>query len=292
MGRFTVSVGDVELAVTESGSGPPVVLIHGFPELAFSWRRQLPALEAAGYRAVAYDQRGYGGSSCPPEIPAYRLAALVGDLIGLCDVLELRRPVIVGHDWGSTVAWTAALTAPDRVAALASLNVPYRGYCAGFPPLGVVRERYADRFAYVLAFQEPGAVEAAFAADPEGWLRGFYAFGAGRDGFMTEDEFGVYLDAFRRTGVAGAVSYYRNLDANWDDTAEMAGRAVRQPALMIAADRDPVLPVSLIEGMERWVPDLRTVVVAGCGHWTQQERPAEVNRLLLEFLGEVAPVAG
>ncbi len=155
-----------------------------------------------------------------------------------------------------------------------------------------MRERYAERFAYVLAFQEPGAAEAVFTADPEGWLRRFFAFGAGREGFMSDDEFGVYLDAFRRTGVAGPVSYYRNLDANWDDTAAMAGRAVDRPVLMVAADRDPVLAVSLTDGMERWVPDLRTVVIEDCGHWTQQERPTEVNQALLEFLDEVAPVDG
>jgi len=287
----TVTVGEVDLAVYEQGDGDPVVLVHGFPELAYSWRHQLPAIAGAGYRAIAYDLRGFGGSGRPGSVEAYRLTELVGDLVGLLDALHLDRAILVGHDWGSIVVWSAAVMTPDRVRAVVSLNVPYRGWCCGFPDTATIEAGMMDRFGYVIGFQGTEA-ERRFAADPTGWLQGTYARVAGRDGFMSEAEFAVYLDAFVAGGITAPLNLYRNIDRNVADAAPFAHATVTAPTLMIATDADPVLPALLAEGMQRWVPDLRTELIAGCGHWTQQERPDEVNRLLIGFLGEITAARG
>ncbi len=278
------SVNGVELSVVDEGSGDPVVFIHGFPELAYSWRNQIPAFADAGFRAIAYDQRGYGRSSKPDRVDAYGLDDLVGDTIGLLDVLDIAKATLVGHDWGSIVVWTAAVAHPDRVERVVSLNVPYRGWCAGFPTTEVIRDQLADRFGYVLAFQDPGVTEAAFEADPDAWLRMIF-FGIAADpGFMTDTEFAVYRDAFVDGGLFGPLGPYRNIDANAAATARLANAPITQPTLMITADRDPILPPRLAEGMGRWLPDLTTAAVVHSGHWTQQEQPQQVNDAIIGFL--------
>jgi pimeloyl-ACP methyl ester carboxylesterase len=280
----TVAAGDVTLAVADIGDGDPVILRHGFPELAWSWRRQLPALAAAGFRAIAPDQRGYGGSSKPEEVGAYGLSLLAGDVLALADALELDSFHLVGHDWGSIVAWTVAVTAPDRLRTVTSLNTPYRGWCTGFPKLSVLGEHLRDRFWYVLRFQEPGAEEERFAADPEQWLRTTYMALAADTGYLTEDDFSVFLSAFTEHGISGPLNWYRNIDANADAFAHLADAPITVPALMITVDFDPVLPAHLAEGMDRWVADLTVVGVEGSGHWTQQEQPEQVNDALIGFL--------
>ncbi len=278
-------VNGIELAVVDEGAGDPVVFIHGFPELAHSWRHQIPALSDAGFRAIAYDQRGYGGSSKPETVGAYALTELVGDAIGLLDTLDLERATLVGHDWGSIVVWAAALMHPDRVERVVSLNVPYRGWCAGFPTIEFIREHLADRFGYVLSFQEPGVTEAVFEADPYEWLRTiFVGFAADKD-FMSVEEFAVYRDAFVEGGLFGPLGPYRNIDANAAATEHLANAPITQPTLMITADRDPILPPLLADGMDRWVGDLTVVGIEHSGHWTQQEQPDHVNTILLEYLG-------
>lgn len=285
MGRHIVSVGEVDLAVVEEGKGPPVVLLHGFPELAYSWRWQLPALAAAGCRVIAFDQRGYGASSKPDDVAVYGIEQLVGDVVGLLDELGIDEVGLVGHDWGGIVMWSTGVMHPERVSRLASLNVAYRGWCAGHPPIETMRERAADRYAYILSFQEPGGAETAFATSPEQWLRVIYMAAAGDPEFMSDDDFAVYLDAFQEGGVSGPVSYYRNIDANAAATAHLAHRTIVQPTLMLTADRDPILPARFADGMDRWVPDLRTTAITECGHWMQQEQPERVNEALVAFFG-------
>lgn len=275
----------IDLAFTERGSGPPVILVHGFPELAYSWRHQLPALADAGFRAIAYDQRGYGGSTKPPEVEAYRLVHLVDDLIGLADALDLDRFRLVGHDWGAIVAWTAAILHPDRIDRLVSLNVPYRGWCTGFPTTEVLAAM-GQRFAYALSFQEVGAVEARFAADPDAWLRAMVLRVAADPGFLTDEEFAVYRDGLVAGGLFGPVGPYRNIDRNAADLGHLADAPITMPTLMITVDRDPVLPAAYAEGMEAWVPDLRVRHIEHCGHWTQQEQPEAVNAALVGFLAQ------
>ena len=274
----------IELAVIEEGAGDPVLFIHGFPELAYSWRSQIPALSEAGFRAIAYDQRGYGGSSKPEDVAEYGLTSLVADAIGLLDSLDIERATLVGHDWGSIVVWTAALMHPDRVDRVVSLNVPYRGWCAGFPTIEFIREHLADRFGYVLSFQEEGVAEAAFASDPDAWLRTIFTGIAANEDFMTEDEFAVYRNAFVEGGIFGPLGPYRNIDANAAATEHLANAPITQPTLMITADRDPILPPSMAKGMERWVADLTVAGVGHSGHWTQQEQPDHVNAILIDYL--------
>ncbi len=263
------------------------MLIHGFPETKYSWRYQVPALAAAGYRAVAFDCRGYGGSSKPADIAAYRLEIVVADLVALLGAAEIDHPVLVGHDWGSIIMWTAAVLHPDRFRALVSLNVPYRGWCVGFPGTDYIREHLADRFGYVLYFQEEGKAEASFAADPDSFLSRVYGPMAKDPGFLAPGDFTMYRDSFVAGGMRGPLSYYRNIDTNHDSLARFENAPIRLPTLMIAADSDPVLPAGLTAGMERWVPDLEIVAVPDCGHWAQQEQPEQVNRALLDFLSRL-----
>ena len=282
-----IATNGIELAVTEAGSGYPVVLLHGFPELAFSWRYQLPALAEAGFHAIAPDLRGYGGSDKPTEIESYGLLTLVDDVIGLIDALGFEKVALVAHDWGAIIAWTAALTHPDRIERLVSLNVPYRGWCSAFPTTDYIKEHLSDRFGYVLMLQEPGVAEAWFESDPAEKLSGFYRTAAADPDFLPEADFEVFLDAFTVGTLTGPANYYRNIDANHAATAHLANAPVTVPTMMVAAAADPVLPPGLTDGMDRWVPDLRIEVVEKCGHWTQQERPVTVNQLLVDFLGDL-----
>lgn len=281
-----VDANGIQLAVTEAGDGPPVVFLHGFPELAYSWRHQLPALADAGFHAIAYDQRGYGGSSKPEAVDAYGLPTLAADLVGLLDAEGIEDAVIVGHDWGSLVTWTTALLHPDRVTGIVSLNVPYRGWCAGFPTIDHMTrdERLRQRFSYVLGFQEPGRTEGSFAKSPEDWLRRIYSGVAADTEFLSHEELAVYVDAFTEGGLAGPLNWYRNIDANHEATAHLRDATITQPTLMVTVEFDPILPARLAEGMDRWVPDLTVEHVAGSGHWTQQEQPERVNDILIGYL--------
>lgn len=284
MDQVICALKGVELATVDEGTGDAVVLIHGFPELAYSWRYQVSALAAAGYRAIAYDQRGYGGSSKPDTVDAYGVTTLASDAIGLLDLLGIERATFVGHDWGSIVAWTAAVLHPKRVDKVVSLNVPYRGWCAGFPSTEIIREHLADRFGYVLGFQEVGNTEAAFASDPNAWLRAIYMGIAADPTFMSDSDFAVYRDAFERGGLFGPLGPYRNIDINAAATKHLANAPITQPTLMLTADRDPILPPTLADGMSRWVSNLKVVPITGSGHWTQQEQPEQVNDAILQFL--------
>lgn len=280
----SIETNGVTLAVDDEGSGDAVVLLHGFPELAYSWRYQIPALVGAGYRAIAFDQRGYGDSSKPADIAEYSLSNLVGDVVGVLDASDIETATLVGHDWGSIVAWTTAITHQDRISRVVSLNVPYRGACVGFPTTDVIRQKLADRFGYVLMFQDEGVVEAMFETDPEAWLSNVYPPIAANKDFLKENEFAVFVDAFSKGGITGPVNWYRNIDANAAHYAEYLDAPIEQPTLMIAADSDPVLPLSLTRGMDRWVSNLTTVVINDSGHWTQQEQPAAVTEALLDWL--------
>lgn len=280
-----LEVNGTVLGVDDRGEGPVVVLLHGFPELAYSWRHQVPALVEAGYRVIAMDQRGYGSSAVPESVSDYTLTKLAGDVVGVLDRLDVESATIVGHDWGSIVAYTGAILHPDRFDRVVSLNVPYRGACWGFPTTDFIRENLADRFSYVLMFQEEGAAERGFARDPRSWLNAFYLGGARGRTFLTDEEFDVYVDAFTSGGITGPVNWYRNIDANAAALGYLQNEPIGQPCLLIAADADPVLPLSLTEGLDRWMPRLDAVVIEDCGHWTQQERPGEVNDALIGWLG-------
>lgn len=293
----TVTVDGVDLHVSEAGpaDGPLVVLLHGFPELGYSWRHQIPALAAAGFRVLTPDLRGYGLSDAPEPVEAYGIPELVGDVVALIDHAGADQAVVVGHDWGADVAWKTAVLAPERVRAVAGLSVPFAPR-APAPPIAILRGQLGESF-YMVWFQEPGVAEAALERDVRrtllarrAWTDG-WAEGEDEDPlpeWLTEEELAVYVEAFERTGFRGGLSYYRNIDRNWERTADVAERRIEQPALFLTGERDPVrrfMPDAVMDG---WVTDLRaSVVVPGAGHWVTQDAPDAVNEALLAFLGDL-----
>jgi pimeloyl-ACP methyl ester carboxylesterase len=314
--RF-VETNGIRMHVAEAGSGPVVVLLHGFPESWYSWRHQIRALAEAGYHVVAPDQRGYGQTDCPAAIDKYTIFHLVGDVIGLLDALGEQQAVVVGHDWGAPVAWNAALFRPVRVRGVIGLSVPYRGR-APRAPIASVHTPPGLTF-YQVYFQEPGVAEADLERDVRATMIRILVGASGdnpvvpdmmvRDGrgfleavpvperlpaWLFEADVDFYTAEFERTGFAGGLNWYRNLDRSWELSAPWQGAKVTPPALYVVGDRDLVyhFPGSreLIANLRALVPNLtRTIVLEGCGHWTQQERPSEVNGAILEFLRGLPP---
>lgn len=311
-----VDTNGVRLRVLEAGDrgAPTVLLAHGFPELAYSWRRQIPVLAQAGYHVIAPDQRGYGGSDCPPGIESYDITALTGDLVGLLDDAGVERAAWVGHDWGASVVWGAAQLHPRRVAAVAGLSVPPvpRSRIA---PTDAFRARFQDAFFYMLYFQEPDIADAELDADPHRSMRTMLAgmnlptdesaavrmLAPGDAGFLdrleaperlpdwlSEIDLAHYVEAFTRTGFRGPLNWYRNLDRNWHIMANPAIEKIRVPALYIGGTADPVLIFTRSDRAAEVVEGpYRHVLIDGAGHWVQQERSDEVNAALLQFLSEV-----
>ncbi|WP_327127319.1 MULTISPECIES: alpha/beta hydrolase [unclassified Streptomyces] len=310
------------LHLVEQGTGPLVVLVHGFPESWYSWRRQLPALAAAGFRAVALDVRGYGRSSKPAATDAYRMLALVEDNVALVRALGEETAVIIGHDWGSNIAATSALLHSAVFRAVGLLSVPYAPP-GGPRPTDVFAQMGGDQEFYVSYFQEPCRAEAEIEPDVRGWLAGFYAAlsadtmptqaepdphfvnrtgGQMRDRFpvgrlpswLTEDDLDVYAGEFERTGMTGALNRYRNMDRDWEDLAPYSGATVKQPSLFIGGglDASTTWMADAINAYPATLPGLAdSHILDGCGHWLQQERPDEVNRLLIDWLHSLRPTA-
>src|SRR3954447_7409930 len=284
----------VDLHLVEKGDGNPVVLLHGFPELAYSWRRQIDALADAGYRALAPDMRGYGQSPAPQDVEAYNLLELCADVAQLLDRLELDTAAIVGHDWGATVAWQFALSYPERTRCVAGLSVPLIPR-APAKPLAIMREHLGEDF-YVVWFQQPGVAEAALGKDVrrtvttrQVWTEAWASSpDAEREppSWMSEDDVAVYVEAFERTGFRGGLNWYRNIDRNWELTEAFDGKTVDMPALFMAGSRDSTLKWMSPDVMKGRVTELRVEIVEGAGHWLQQERPDEVNAALLALLGD------
>jgi epoxide hydrolase A/B len=296
-----VATNGIHLAVHEAGTGPAVVLLHGFPELAFSWRHQIDPLVDAGFRVLAPDQRGFGSSDAPADPDGYRLRSLVADVTGLLDALEIDRAVWIGHDWGGSVAWHAGVFAPERVAGLASLCTPYSP--PGSTDLAETLARTRGPDDYFVTFQRPGVAERLLERDVEATFRavmrghgpapagpslpaGLFVGDPplGGEELLDDEELAVYVEAFRRTGFTGGLRWYRAVRRNWED-AQGRVLAFDGPALMIGAADDPFLPPRLADGMEAYLPRLERHVVPDAGHWLQQERPDAVNALLLDWLG-------
>ena len=314
----TVETNGIRMHVAEQGSGPLVLLCHGFPESWYSWRHQLAALSQAGFRAVAPDMRGYGQTDRPEAIDQYTLLHLVGDMVGLLDALGAESAAIVGHDWGAPVAWHAALLRPDRFRAVVGLSVPYRPRGQARPTS--VMPQTDDALFYQLYFQTPGVAEAELERDARATLRATLYSGSGdarREGAKASDPIGMlprsggfltrminpaalpqwiteadvdfYAKEFARTGFRGGLNWYRNIDRNWELLAPFAGGQVTVPALYVVGDRDLVLYFrgmdQLVPNLSKFVPQLRgTIILPGCGHWTQQERAREVNAAMIDFL--------
>ena len=279
----------VRLQVTECGpaEAPLVLLAHGFPDLALTWRHQIPVLVAAGYRVLAPDQRGYGGSTRPDAVEAYDIHALTGDLVGLLDDANQQKAVIIGHDWGAMVAWHTALLHPDRVAAVAGISVPPVPR-ARTRPTQRWREKFGEDF-YMLRFQDRGPADEAMAADTRATVRGLFADpSAALPDWLTESELDTYVEEFSRTGFTGALNWYRNYDRNWETTPELETARITAPVLFVGGAADPYLgSMRPDRATEVAVGPYREVLLDGAGHWVHQERAAEVNRILLDFLASL-----
>lgn len=310
-----VKTNGLNMAVYEQGpaSGLPIVMSHGFPELAFSWRHQLPALAEAGFRAIAPDQRGYGNTGGPKgkdAVPLYDMAHLTDDLAGMLDALEIDKAIFVGHDWGGMVAWQMPLRHPDRVAGVIGVNTPFlpRG---PIDPIAGMRAVFGEDM-YIVYFQQYGVAEAMFGKDVARSMRFWYrkssmkladydklpqearnlsflkGFAAdektwGGEMLLTKDELDYYTRAFEKAGYEGGINWYRNFTRNWELSKGQVEK-VNVPALMISAADDIVLRPSMADGMEQYVPDLEKHIIEDCGHWTQSEKPDELNRLMVDWL--------
>ena len=312
-----VTTGHIRIHLVEAGAGPTVLLIHGFPESWYSWRHQLPALDAAGYRAVAIDVRGYGRSSAPNAVEDYRMMCYVADNVAVLDGLGVDTAVIVGHDWGAPIAWHTVLLRPDRFPALGLLSVPYspRGTTR---PTDVFRSIGGDEEFYISYFQCPGRAEAEIEPDVRSWLTGFYFTASGdaprptggtmatirpggqlRDrlvvperlpAWLTEADLDFYVAEFERTGLTGGLNRYRNVDRDWEDFGAFTHTPIRVPSLFIGGQYDgpTVWGARAIARFDETLPNLwGSFLIDGCGHWVQQERPQEVNRHLIDFLAAV-----
>ncbi|MFH9067733.1 alpha/beta fold hydrolase [Streptomyces coeruleorubidus] len=308
-----VRVNGIRLHIAEAGSGPLVLLVHGFPECWYSWRHQLVALAEAGYRVVSPDQRGYARSDRPEGVEAYTIMHLVGDMMGLIDVLGEEKAVIVGHDWGCSVAWHAALLRPDRIRGVVGLSLPHLPRTAS-PMLPLMRKALGEGY-YIVYFQKPGLADEELARDARTTFRRLLYASCGDNpedvpmvvpyegglldvcpepeklpSWLTEEDLDVFAAEFAESGFTGGLNWYRCMDRNWELTAPWQGAPISVPALYVVGDRDLTLsmvPKNMIS--ERAVPLLRgKIVLPGCGHWTQLERPDEVNEALLGFLNTLA----
>jgi pimeloyl-ACP methyl ester carboxylesterase len=316
MTERTAHVNGVDLHIVEAGEGPTVVLAHGFPELSYSWRHQIPALAEAGYRVIAPDQRGYGRSTRPDAVDQYDIVHLTGDLLALLDDIGEERAFFVGHDWGSIVVWNMALLAPERVRGVVGMSVPFLPR-PPMPPVQIMRQVFQDAFFYIVYFQEPGVADAELGADPAETMTrllcsvsvpedgadnsALFAANDGRGfverlpkpdalpGWLSQAELDHYVEEFTRTGFTGGINWYRNLDRNWELTPQLEGATVTVPSLFIGGTQDPVLLMSPPDATVGFLSDHRgNVLVDGAGHWVQQEKPQEVNAALLGFLDDVS----
>jgi pimeloyl-ACP methyl ester carboxylesterase len=308
-----VNVGDIDLAVHQLGEGPPIVLVHGFPELAYSWRHQIPVLAEAGYRVIAPDMRGYGGSDKPPHVSDYTIQELTGDLTGLMDALELEKALVVGHDWGALVTWQMALLEPGRMAGLVALNIPFFKR-PPINPIMFMRYKLGKDF-YIVNFQKSDEADRRFAEDPARFIdvmmrrrrinrdkppkkRGkrrplsllemLDRDDPGGDVLLTPDELKYYSQAFGAGGFTGPINWYRNWTHNWKSTRKV-DQTVRIPSLFVGASDDVIVSRSQIEAMKSNVVDLEVQMIDDCGHWTQQEKPQELNEILLDWIGRRYP---
>lgn len=308
-----IQTNGIRMAIYEQGCGFPVVLCHGFPELAFSWRFQLPALASAGFRAIAPDQRGYGRTDKPGAAEQYDIRNLADDLIGLLDALGIERAVFCGHDWGGHVVWEMPILHPDRVAGVIGINTPHRYFRRmGADPVTWLINNFSERN-YRLAFLQEGIESGLTAEHLPAFFNGLFrarpitmseylaapskvrnlefefimetalSFEPVGTSLMTPEELKYYVDSFSAGGLTGPINWYRNLVRNNQILAGTYDR-ITVPCLMISAEDDIFLPPNLVDGMEEYVPDLEKHLIRECGHWTQAEKPDEVNFLITDWM--------
>lgn len=308
-----VTANGISMHVAEAGEGFPVVFIHGFPELWYSWRHQIQALSEAGFRAIAPDMRGYGGTDAPRDPHQYTMKILTADMAGLLDALGIEKAVFVGHDWGGAVLWQMGLRYPERVERLVGLNTPFGG-AGGGRVTENLRDFHGltDETFYMRYFLKPGVAEAELEADvrttfkkiflPYTRAEDFTTFmkvggdGSGviakiehTDTFLTDEELDVYTSTFERTGFTGGLNWYRGADFNADEVGGPTANTLAITSMMVTAGKDTILKPAMAAAMPMLIPGVRMEHIEDCSHWTQQERPAEVNALLLDFLKDLSP---
>ncbi|KAM4042678.1 bifunctional epoxide hydrolase 2 isoform 1-T1 [Anomaloglossus baeobatrachus] len=315
-GYITIKPG-VKLHYVEMGDGPVVCLCHGFPECWYSWRYQLPALAAAGYRVIALDMKGYGESSAPPEIEEYSQQQLCQDAVTFLDNLGISQATFIGHDWGGAFVWNMALFYPERVRAVASLNTPFFSVNPEVKASEAIKAN--PIFDYQIYFQEPGVAEAELEKHLERTFKIFFR-GPGekdklssslgtsgvckrgglfvglqeeipRSKILSESELQYYVSQFKKSGFRGPLNWYRNMDRSWEWAVKGHNWKILVPALMVTAEKDAVLLPVMTTGMEKKIPNLTRGHIEDCGHWTQIEKPAAVNEILIKWLGEVHPAS-
>lgn len=298
-----IETNGVTLEVFVAGEkGKPIVLAHGWPEHAYSWRYQIPVLVQAGYHVIVPNQRGYGASSRPEPVEDYDMTHMTGDLVGLLDHFGYDDAIFVGHDWGAIILWGLAMMHPGRISGLINMSVPFmeRGETewVGF------WEKMLGPDMYIVHFnRQPGVADRVFEANTEAVLRGMYrtdqwldeprdpvpgmaiinlAEGKVEPGgklLMSEQDLQVFVDGFNRSGFTAPLNWYRNFTRNWGILGDYEQK-IKVPVLMIYGEHDMV-PKS--DTLDTHVDDLE-VHTLDCGHWIQQERPEETNRLMLEWL--------
>jgi len=318
------NVNGIRLGFYEAGpksDTTPIVLCHGWPEMAFSWRHQIKDLSEAGFRVIAPDQRGYGATDRPEKVEDYSIENLTADLVGLLDHLKIKKAIFVGHDWGGFIVWQMPLRYPDRVAGVVGVNTPHTPRTSE-DPIALLRKKYGDHL-YIAQFQDlsrkadkifdsrvpeafdffmrkpmprksapvaqsDGPPAAGLGASPKlnmafpQMVAGYDAKLDPREKILSAEEMQVFVDAFKKSGFTGGINWYRNMTGNWQRSAHI-DHTVRVPSLMIMAEHDEVLPPSACDGMEKIVPDLEKYLVKASGHWTQQEKPGEVSATIAEW---------
>ena len=304
----------LNMRIAEMGEGPLVILVHGWPESWYSWRHQLPALAKAGYHVVAPDMRGYGKTDAPEKVEDYDTVKIAADIVGIIDAMGEETAIVMGHDWGSVIAWNCMLLHPDRFSALVAMSVPYSGR-AQSSPVGGMKQAFGENFFYILYFQEYGVAEKEFDADPHGILSRLYLspdspreaseltdpkmsaggwiprLGApkGLPDWLKQEDLDYYVNEFKEVGFRGGINYYRNIERNWEITPQLEGATIAKPVLFIAGEKDVVIrganEAGLAGSMSKVAKDLRGVkLIPGIGHWVQQEAPEDTNREIIAFL--------
>jgi pimeloyl-ACP methyl ester carboxylesterase len=312
--RF-IETNSIKMHIAEQGRGNLVILCHGFPECWYAWRHQISAIAEAGFHVVAPDLRGYGQTDQPKSVEAYNILQLTSDIVGLVHALDHEQAMIVGHDQGAPLAWHCALLRPDLFKAIALLSVPYRARTwDSSPPTEILKRMAGEQQLYVLYFQELGKVEAELEGNVRRSLRRMLYSASGDappekrwrflfdksetfldsvaepeqlPSWLNEQDLDFLTQEFERTGFRGGLARYRNLDRDWELTSFLSGAKLQQPALFIGGEFDTAVMMNqdLINQLETTMPNLRKqVLLSNTGHWIQQERPTEVNQLLIKFL--------
>lgn len=296
-----ISGNGVELEVFEAGQkngGQPIVLCHGWPEHAFSWRYQVTPLVEAGYHVIIPNQRGYGESSCPKEVTKYDIEHLTGDLVALLDHYQYKDSIFMGHDWGASVVWSMALLHPERVNKMINLCLPYQ-VRGERPWIDFMEEAFGDDYYFVHFNKQPGVADAVLDENAAQFLRNLYRKNVPSQGsvegmeminlakatqplgepVMSDDDLSVYITAFNKTGFTPSINWYRNLNRNWHLLGDVSP-ILHQPTLMIYGEKDIIPPLPNIKD---FVPNI-DIKSLNTGHWIQEERPEELNQMILKWL--------